>query len=104
MSWIMDTYHLHFVCAVSYKRIDPPIKIKVTKKWIDKCAPVFAVSLFLLKTALKAATNVNLTIDLPHVGNASFQLTAESLQNMLDTVCEIFDNRKHFDRMYHMRC
>jgi hypothetical protein len=37
-SQVVDTYHLQFVCAHSFKAIHPPIKVRIVKGWMEKVA------------------------------------------------------------------
>jgi hypothetical protein len=59
----------------------PPIKLIVSKTWVDKIAPVLGVSLTLLQMAARKGININL-----HLGNAAaamMDINSEQLNEML---------------------
>jgi hypothetical protein len=45
-------YDLYFVCQHSFNVVEPKMEITVPRSWLVQAAPVLALSMFLLKTAL----------------------------------------------------
>jgi serine/threonine protein kinase len=78
---VATKYNLYFICAQTYKMARPPIKLVVSKTWVDKIAPVLGVSLTLLQMAARKGININL-----HLGNAAaamMDLNSAQLNEML---------------------
>jgi serine/threonine protein kinase len=103
-SWLRSTvqtkYYLFFVCAASHKVVSPPIKLKVTKEWVCKVAPVLATGLFLLKMSMKVGLNVNL--DLDGVATELFEMSSSHIGEMLAEVTKLVNetsNRGLLDRL-----
>jgi hypothetical protein len=57
---VANIYYFQFVCAHSFKAIGPPLKIKIAKEWVEKIAPVLALSLSLLNLAVQGTINVKI--------------------------------------------
>jgi hypothetical protein len=51
MTRIKKLYKLYFICERSFQVVDPPIKIRFSREWMVKIAPILRMGLFLLKTA-----------------------------------------------------
>lgn len=78
---VATRYHLYFICGQTYQMARPPIKLIVSKTWVDKIAPVLGVSLTLLQMAARKGIDINL-----HLGNAAaamMDLNSEQLNEML---------------------
>jgi hypothetical protein len=86
-SQVVDTYHLQFVCAHSFRAIHPPIKVRMVKGWMEKFAPVLAVSLYLMSIALKGTVNV--TIDVSDATKTLFKIGKSQLLDLLTNVYTI---------------
>jgi hypothetical protein len=79
-------YCLYFVCIHSMKAIKPPVPIIVTKCWLEKVAPVLAMSLYLLHVGLKPGDGIDLDYgDTP----VRLKLDSTKLADILESVSEI---------------
>jgi hypothetical protein len=79
-------YCLFFVCSHSMKAIGPPVQIIVTKCWLEKVAPVLAMSLHLLHVGLKPGDGIDLDYgDSP----IRLKLSRTRIAEMLEAVSEI---------------
>ena len=94
-SQVVDTYHLQFVCAHSFQAIHPPLKIRISKGWIEKVAPVLACSLYLMMMALKGTTNI--TIDVTAAANTLFKIGKDQLRDLLLNIYTILDDCSSID-------
>jgi serine/threonine protein kinase len=94
---IATKYYLYFVCAHTKRPVDAPIKIHMTKGWVQKVAPVLAVSLHLLRCALSV---LGLQVNLQGV---FFQLSEGAVDDMLTEVATIIkDSGSHSDLLSHL--
>jgi hypothetical protein len=78
---VVTKYNLYFICAQTYQIARPPIKLVVSKTWVDKIAPALGVSLTLLQMAARKGVSINL-----HLGNAAaamMDLNSAQLNEML---------------------
>jgi len=86
-SKLVTKYHLYFICGHSYKAVSPPIKLGVSKVWINRIAPVLGISLMILQIAGKSVTGIDFRL-----GDAAtelLELGSDKLTEMLDEVGEI---------------
>lgn len=86
-SRIATKYYLYFVCEHTKSPVvaAAPIKIHMTKRWVEKVAPALVVSLHLLQCGL-SAVGVPLNLD-----GSAFQLTTAAVDDMLTEVASIVD-------------
>jgi hypothetical protein len=85
-------YYLQFICAVTLKRVDPPVKLLAKKGWVRAIAPVLAWSLFILQVSLKVGLNLSLGLD----GLAAeINIMSSDLASMLREVSDILNETGH---------
>ena len=93
-------YFLYFLCVSSMKAIQPPVPIIVTRCWLEKVAPVLAMSLYLLHVGLKSGDCIDLVF-----GDTPIRLKLDStrIAEMLEAVSEILSetgNSGVLDRLH----
>jgi hypothetical protein len=77
---ISTKYYLYFICEHSKSPVQVPIKVKVSKQWVEKVAPVLAASLHILQFSL-GTLGVHLSLE-----DARFQLTVHVVAKMREAV------------------
>ena len=93
-------YNLYFVCMHSMKAVEPPLPILVTKRWVEKVAPVLATSLVLLQLGLKP----DVGIDVGFRGTGlRLKLTSTKITELLDSVGNILMETGSFDFLVRLR-
>jgi serine/threonine protein kinase len=86
-SKIQNKFCLYFVCSHSFRAVMPPIKLHVSKVWVEKIAPTLAVSLVLMQIAGKAVTGIDFQVD--GMAKMMFKIGTDKIKLMLDEVKEI---------------
>ena len=78
-------YLLYFVCVHSMKAIEPPVSITVTKCWLEKVAPVHAMSLHVLLLGLKPGDCLQLAF---REASVTLKLNSTKLAEILEAMSE----------------
>jgi hypothetical protein len=88
------------VCIHSLKAIAPPVPIIVTKCWLEKVAPVLAMSLYLLQLGLKAGDCIKLGFE---EARATLKLSNAMIGEILEAVSEILTETGSSDLLLRLR-
>ena len=93
-------YCVYFVCIHSMKVIKPPVPIIVTKWWLEKVAPVLAMSLYLLQFGLQPGDG----LDLDYGGTpVRLKLDSTKLADILESASEILTETGSSDVLGRLR-
>lgn len=79
-------YYLYFVCSHTRCLVDAPIKIRLTKDWVKRAAPVLAVSLQLLRSSL-SFVGIQLNLE-----GFAFQVTTAVVDAMFTEMTSMMAN------------
>ena len=92
-SWLrskfVNKYHLYFICAHSHRAVLSPVKVSISRPWVEKIAPVLGASLVLLQMSLKVGTGIEL--DLRDAFSNLMEIGADKIGEMLEEVETFLD-------------
>jgi serine/threonine protein kinase len=87
-SWIKscftDKYYLYFVCAATYRVVEPHVKVRDPKRWFKLVSPLLALSLYAIKIGARAGLSLDLDLDGAASDLLNIRITSEQIQGMLD--------------------
>jgi serine/threonine protein kinase len=93
-SWFLDIaqkkYYLFFVCTVTHQAVSSPVKLTVPKEWIQKIAPVLAISLCLVQIAAEV---VRVSVPLDDVTNHLFEISSKAVEHMQEGLSALLADR-----------
>jgi hypothetical protein len=93
-SWFLDIaqkkHCLFFVCTATHQAVSSPVKLTVPKEWIQKIAPVLAISLCLVQIAAEV---VRVTVPLDDVTNHLVEISSKAVEHMQEGLSALLADR-----------